>query len=77
MNQRGWSEQSVKNTVNNPYTIRTSTNLSTGNASTVYYTKDGAYVIIDNITKEVVQISDALNPASWIPDVNIVDPFLP
>ena len=77
MQSRGWNEQRVRSTVDHSYTTRNSTNLATGNPATVYYNQNGAYVIIDNITKSVVQVSDNINPSTWIPDSNIVDPFMP
>ena len=77
MNNRGWTTDSVKNTVNSPYTTRTSTNLATGNSATVFYQQNGAYVIVDNVTNEIVQVSNALGPLNWIPDKNIINPYLP
>ena len=75
MQQRGWTEQLVKETVDNPYTTRVSTNLATNQTATVFYTSRGAYVIVDDVTKEVVQISSNIDPASWIPDKNIINPY--
>ena len=77
MTQRGWTESTVKDVVSSPYTIRDSKNLSTGNPATVYYNKSGGYVIIDDVTKEVVQVSDNINPSAWIPDKNIINPYKP
>ena len=77
MASRGWTRDSVRNTVDSPYTTRNTTNLATGNPATVFYKRNGAHVIVDNITLEIVQVSDALNPAGWIPDPNIVNPFIP
>jgi len=77
MSQRGWTVDSVKNTVDKPYTTRVSTNLATGNSATVSYQKNGAYVIVDDVTNSIVQVSDARNPSSWITDSNIIDPFIP
>ncbi|MCM1161736.1 MAG: hypothetical protein NC412_10975, partial [Roseburia sp.] len=77
MNSRGWTESLIKDTVDNPYTTRVSTNKATGNSATVFYTKQGSYVIVDNVTKEIVQISDNINPSTWIPDTSIVDPYNP
>lgn len=65
------------NTVDNPYTLRTSINRATGNPSTVYYTKQGSYVIVDDVTKAVVQVGDNINPSTWVPDASIVDPYIP
>jgi hypothetical protein len=77
MDQRGWTESSVRNTVNNPHTTRVSTNMATGNSATVYYNRSGGYVIIDNITNAVVQVGDNINPITWIPDPRIINPFIP
>ena len=77
MSQRRWTESTVRNTVSNPFTTRASTNLATGNSATVYYNQRGGYVIVDNVTNVVVQVSDNLYPSSWIPDPNIINPFIP
>ena len=77
MNSRGWTEDLIRNTVDNPYTIRTSVNKATGNAATVFYTQQGSYVIVDDVTKAIVQISDNINPSTWAPDLSIVDPYIP
>ena len=77
MNSRGWTEDLIRNTVDNPYTIRTSVNKATGNAATVFYTQQSSYVIVDDVTKAIVQISDNINPSTWAPDLSIVDPYIP
>ena len=77
ISKRGWTKDLVIDTIDNPYTIRTSVNRATGNSATVYYTKRGSYVIVDDITKAVVQVGDNINPTTWIPDSNIVDPYIP
>ena len=77
MNSRGWTEDLIRNTVDNPYTIRTSVNKATGNSATVFYTQQGSYVIVDDVTKAIVQISDNINPSTWVPDLSIVDPYIP
>jgi len=77
MSNRGWTKTSVKNTIDAPYTTRSSTNLATGNSATVYYNQNGSHVIVDNVTNEIVQVSDALNPSEWISDPNIINPYKP
>lgn len=77
MNSRGWTEDLVRNTVDNPYTIRASVNKATGNSATVFYTQQGSYVIVDDVTKAIVQISDNINPSTWVSDLSIVDPYIP
>ena len=75
MSSRGWTEQLIRDTVDNPFTTRQSINKATGNPATVFYTEQGSYVIADDITNEIVQISDNINPLDWIPDTSIVDPY--
>lgn len=77
MNSRGWTEDLIRNTVDNPYTTRISINKATGNSATVFYTQQGSYVIVDDVTKAIVQISDNINPSTWAPDLSIVDPYIP
>ena len=46
---------------------------ATGNAATAFFTgpgATGAYVVIDNVTKEIIQISDRFDP-NWIIDQTI------
>lgn len=76
MKKRGWSEESVKDVVDHPHSTRKSVNKATGNGATVFYDKDGSYVIIDDKTKEIVQISDKFDK-NWVPDAGIVDPYKP
>lgn len=76
MEKRGWTKETVIETVDNPYTTRRSKNLATNNSATAYYDKSGNYVIIDDITKEVVQISERGN-MDWLPDKNIINPYKP
>ena len=76
MASRGWTERSVRRTVNNPYTTRVSVNHATGNRATAFFNSDGSHVIIDNRTRAVVQVSDRFDPA-WAPDRNIINPFIP
>ena len=54
-----------------------SVNKATGNSATVYYTKQGSYVIVDDVTKAIVQVSDNINPSTWAPDMSIIDPYIP
>lgn len=77
MNSRGWTEDIIRDTVDNPFTIRNSINKATGNSATVFYNKQGSYVIVDDITNEIVQISDNINPLIWIPDASIENPYKP
>jgi hypothetical protein len=80
--QRGWSRESINTLVNNPFTTRAATNRATGNAATAFVRADGHYVVRDNITGELVQMSDTrftvgTGAGQWVPDSSIVDPFIP
>jgi hypothetical protein len=77
MNARGWTKDTVINTVDKPYTTRISVNKATGNPATVYYTKQGSYVIVDDVSKVIDQVSDNINPVTWAPDASIMNPYIP
>lgn len=74
---RGWTHRLVRWTVNHPFTTRKSTNGATGNSATVYYTRLGAHVIVDDVTREIVQVSNYNHPNRWIPDSRIKNPYMP
>ena len=76
LEERVWSEALIDITVNDPYTVRMATNKATGNSSTAFYTKSGAYVVRDNVTKEIVQKSK-IGDNTWIPDGTITNPYIP
>ena len=76
MAQRGWTSELIHGVINNPVATRTTVNRATQHAATAYFTKEGFYVVKDNITNEVIQISNRLDPG-WVPDATIVNPFKP
>ena len=67
----------IKATVDNPFTTRVSVNKYTGNTATVFYTEKGAYVVVDDITHEIIQVSENINMETWAPDQTIIDPYVP
>jgi Colicin E5 ribonuclease domain len=75
--RRGWSEASIRETVQNPHATSAATNKATGNSATAYFNSDGTYVVIDDVTGDLVQLSDRTNPGAWVPDPTIQDPYLP
>ncbi len=77
LTERGWTAGSIDNIISNPFTSRTSTNKFTGNPATAYYTKEGAYVVRDDVSGQIVQISDNIDPAGWTPDSRIINPYMP
>ncbi|MET3558513.1 hypothetical protein ABID29_001639 [Streptococcus rupicaprae] len=63
--QRGWTNQKIADTINNPTKTSTSINKATGNTVTNYYVNDIHYVAVDDVTKKVIQIAD-LNDLEWL-----------
>jgi len=76
MESRGWTENTIKQTLDDSFTTRVATDKATGNAATAYYNADGSYVVADNITGKVIQISNRFDRA-WIPDDTIINPYFP
>ncbi|HLY69362.1 MAG TPA: colicin E5-related ribonuclease, partial [Puia sp.] len=76
MKSRGWSDESLGETIQDAFTTRESKNLATGNKATAFYDKAGNYVVRDNTTKDVIQISNK-NKIDWVPDKNIINPYKP
>ncbi|MFQ3231440.1 MAG: hypothetical protein ACI9DO_002828, partial [Reinekea sp.] len=56
LSKRGWSQSSVDDLVNSPYTTRSSINKANGNEATAYFRNDGHYVVRDNVTGDIVQM---------------------
>ena len=71
LEKRGWSLDAIKNAILNGKT-GVSTNRATGNESSVYSYpgSQNQYVVIDDITRSVVQVSN-LHDTGWIPDKGI------
>lgn len=67
----------IKATVDTPFTTRVSVNKYTGNTATVFYTEKGSYVVVDDITYEIIQVSENINMETWTPDQTIIDPYVP
>jgi protein-disulfide isomerase len=76
LQKRGWTQEQIDSLVNNPYTTRPATNKASGNPATAYFGPDGRYVVVDDLTDDVIQISEVGNPG-WVPDSVIQDPFTP
>ncbi len=76
MGGRGWTKELIHGAVNSPLTTRVATNRATGNAATAFFTKEGGYVVRDNVTGQIIQVSNRLDP-KWIPDATIINPYIP
>jgi hypothetical protein len=50
--------------------------MANGNSATAYFNKDGSYIVRDDVTGDVIQVSNR-NDANWIPDATINDPYVP
>ena len=74
--RRNWSRAEIDATIQNPFTTRTAINKATSGAATAYYTQAGDYIVVDNLTGEIIQISEKGNSA-WIPDSSINNPYRP
>ncbi len=75
MTKRGWTEKLISKTLKSNIT-RTATNKSSGNKATAFFAKDGSYVVKDDITNEIIQVSNRADP-NWIPDQTIINPYIP
>jgi hypothetical protein len=76
MGKRGWTEDSINSTVKKPYTTREATNKANGNDGTAFFNKDGTYVVRDNKTGDIIQVSNRNDPG-WLPDATISNPYIP
>lgn len=66
--KRGWTGNDVQAVLDNPAETQAGIDASTGNSATVYYREDGRYVVCNDITGNVFQVSDTR-------DANWIDPF--
>ena len=76
LKDRGWDQASIHNIVNNPTHTSRATNRANGNKATAYFDQTGNYIVRDDVTGELVQMSDRNDP-NWIPDPSILDPYTP
>jgi len=74
--KRGWTTSSIDETIESPYTTRSATNKANDNPATAFFNKDGSYVVRDNKTGDVIQISNRNDP-HWVPDQTIKNPYRP
>ena len=73
MASRGWTTITINEVVADPAATSPAFSRLTGNAATAYFNTYGGYVVVDNVTGDVVQISN-LNDPNWMPDSSITDP---
>jgi hypothetical protein len=76
MGSRGWTDAAVDDVITAPHATSPAVNKATQGGATAYFRKDGAYVVRDNATGEIIQVSEIGNP-NWIPDNTIQNPYNP
>lgn len=42
----------------------------------MFYTERGSYVVVDDVTKAIVQVGDNINPSTWAPDPSIINSYI-
>jgi len=73
---RGWTPESINATVNSPTKTGSTINHATGNPATAYFNEAGHYVVRDNVSGDLVQMSNqnypiGSGPGQWAVDSNI------
>lgn len=76
MGPRGWTDNLVDEAISRPHATSAATNKATGGKATAYFRQDGSYVVRDNASREIIQVSNRNNP-KWIPDSSIQHPYYP
>lgn len=76
MEKRGWTTGDIDGVIESPYTTRSATNKANGNRATAFFNKNGSYVVRDDKTGDVIQISNKNDP-HWVPDQTIKNPYRP
>lgn len=68
MATRGWTKEAIETTIHNPTATHTVWDLTSGTkqAATAYVQRGGGYVVLNDETRAVVQISN-LNKTGWKP----------
>ncbi len=74
MIKRGWTNELIEKTKKQPFTKREALNKANNNKATAYFNKDGSHIVVDDITKSIIQVSDRTR--SWAPDRTIVNPYI-
>jgi len=82
LTSRGWNQSSIDDVVRNSVHQSSTVNRANGNPATAYFRSDGHYVVRDNVTGDLVQMSDTnlrvgTRPEDWKVDDAITDPYIP
>jgi RHS repeat-associated protein len=76
MGPRGWTTESIGETLAKPKFTAEATNKATGGQATAYFREDGSYIVRDNKTGSIIQVSNRFKP-DWKPDRSIKRPDFP
>ncbi|MBU5351368.1 hypothetical protein KQI74_03690 [Paenibacillus barcinonensis] len=76
MKKRGWTEDSIESTVNEPHETSEAENKANGKEATAYFNEDGSYVTVENESGLIIQVSNRNDP-DWEPDSTIKNPYSP
>lgn len=74
--KRGWSDALIDDAISSPHHVSPALNKATNNPATAYFLKDGSYVVRENATGRIIQVSDRFDPG-WIVDDVIQNPYKP
>jgi RHS repeat-associated protein len=66
MERRGWTEEQMLDTILNPVKTHSVWDLSTKQPATAFVRSDGGYIVVNDISGEIVQISNYSKP-TWQP----------
>ena len=73
MEKRGWTAELADQTWAAPAMTRRALNRAGNAEATAYFRSDLSYIVVEDETNFVVQLSDRNNP-QWKPDASIADP---
>ncbi|MGI8690094.1 MAG: colicin E5-related ribonuclease [Thermomicrobiales bacterium] len=65
MADRGWTGDDINNVANNPVDQHPAINKTSNDPATAYYGSDGHYIVVNDNTGEVIQISNRNKPDWW------------
>jgi len=67
--KRGWTLDSVKKVMERPLKTVEAKNSTNGNRATAYFKSENQYVVVDDVTGDIVQVSN-LNDPGWIVNIH-------
>jgi hypothetical protein len=74
--KRGWSDALIDETISSPRHVSPALNKGTQAPATAYFRQDGSYIVRENASGRIIQVSDRFKP-NWAPDSTIQNPYSP